>query len=68
MEDPPEPHFQLRVIVNSVLSAVDSFNAKNSGAIKKIGFWADDLCLPVMNPLEVGQMIKSVYEERYPTT
>lgn len=67
LEDPAEPQFQLQVIVNSVLSAVDSFNAQNGGAIKKVGFWADDLCLPVMSPLEVGQMINSAYQEHYHT-
>ena len=54
MEDPSDPRFYLRVIMNTVLDAVKSFNAENNGVIKKIGFWADDLCFSSMNPAQAG--------------
>ena len=65
-EDSRAPGFQLRTILRAVLSGVNSFNAVNDEPISKIGFWANDLCFPPLSPLEVGAIIKSVYEECYP--
>jgi hypothetical protein len=65
MEDPRDPHFQLRTIMSAVLTAVESFNAENNRVIRKIGFWARDLCFAPMSPGEAGEIIKSVYQGRY---
>ena len=66
MEDSREPSFQLRVIMNAALDAVETFNAKNNGVIRKIGFWTEWLGIQNMNPMEAGEIIKSVYQEHYP--
>jgi hypothetical protein len=66
LEDPTDPGFQLRVIMNSVLDAVESFNVDNNEAIKKIAFWTEWLGIERMNAKEGGEIIKSVYEEHYP--
>ena len=60
-----ESEFQLRVIVSSVLTAVESFNEQHHDAIAKIGFWSEDLCLPGINARDAGQIIKEEYEEHY---
>lgn len=65
IEDPPDPAFQLRVIVSSVLTAVESFNDQHHDAIVKIGFWSDDLCVPGINARDVGKIIKEAYDEHY---
>jgi hypothetical protein len=65
IEDSRDPEFQLRVIVRSVLTAVESFNEQHDHAIAKIGFWSDDLCLPGINARAAGQIIKEEYEAYY---
>lgn len=62
IKDSRDPEFQLRVIVSSVLTAVESFNKEHDPAIEKIGFWSEDLCLPGINAREVGKIIKQAYE------
>jgi hypothetical protein len=65
IQDSADPKFQLRVIVSSVLTAVESFNKQHNSAIAKIGFWSDDLCLPGMNARDAGQIIREEYELHY---
>ena len=65
MEDPRDPEFQLRVIVSSVLIAVEAFNEQHDDAIANIGFWSEDLCLPGMNARNVGRIIKGEFEKYY---
>ena len=65
IEDPQDPEFQLRAIVSSVLTAVESFNDQHDDAIAKICFWSDDLCLPGMNAKDAGKIIKEGYEQHY---
>jgi hypothetical protein len=63
-DDPRDPIFELRLIITAVLDTVRSFNAENPKPINTIGFWAQNLLIQRMDPKQVGQIIRSSYEEK----
>ena len=65
MEDPHDPAFQLRIIMDSVFTAIDHFNQKYKEVIAKIGFWSEDLCLPGLGLRNAGEIIKEQYDNHY---
>ena len=42
-EDPKDPVSQVRIVLESVLKAVKSYNDQGSSGIKNLGFWTMDL-------------------------
>jgi hypothetical protein len=42
-EDPKDPVSQARIVLESVLGAVQRYNDRNSGVVKVVGFWLMDL-------------------------
>jgi hypothetical protein len=66
LDDPRDPRFQLRAIMNAVILAVEAFNSENNGVIRTVAFWTEWICIPSINPVEAGEIIKSVYQQHYP--
>jgi hypothetical protein len=45
---------ELKLTIEAVVQAVDSYNNQNGFPIKKIGFWTEDLGIHRMDPYEAG--------------
>ena len=59
---------ELKLAVKAVLDAVESYNQENQFPIRTIGFWTRDLRISRMDASMAGEIIRSVYEEKYPQT
>jgi len=59
-----DPIFQLRIIVSAVLEAVEKFNEVNQDAIRVIAFWSENLLLRQIEPKQIGQIIRDIYQKK----
>jgi len=62
LAEPADPAFQVLVVVTSVLEAIKAFNLDGNEVICNIGFWADDLLIQDIDPIEAARVIRSAYE------
>ena len=63
-DDPRDPRFQLEVVITSVLEAIRAFNLEHDQPIRSIGFWAEDLLIGKMEPIEMAHTIAFLYAQR----
>lgn len=61
-----DPRAELELVMSAVLDAIEVYNSENNGVINAIGFWTELLGINHMNPVEAGQIIRSIYERKYP--
>ncbi|SRR6266545_1863735 len=61
-EDPKTGRFELPILVKSAVGAVLRFNLQHGSPIQVIGLMELERLAPDLNPIEMGELIRSGYE------
>ncbi|MDQ1637733.1 MAG: hypothetical protein QOF62_1072 [Pyrinomonadaceae bacterium] len=59
------PTEELKLVMNAVLDAIESYNSSNNFPIKNVGFWSESLRIPRMDVYAAGEIIRFAYEEHF---
>lgn len=59
-----DPLEELKLTIDAVIDAVQSYNSDNGCPIEKVGFWTWTLGIHRLNPYEAAQIIRSIYERK----
>jgi hypothetical protein len=61
--DPQTPEWNLRLVLTTLLKAVEAFNSKNKDQITRVGILPEDLSLKTLDPAIAFQLIRELYEQ-----
>jgi hypothetical protein len=59
-----DPSSELKLVITAVLDAVESYNSENGDPIKTVGLWTNMLSVDSVDPIEAGQIIRLIYEDK----
>jgi hypothetical protein len=61
-DDPKDPKYNLRLIIESLLTGVKKFNIENEDQIRRVGILPENLELKKLKPKIAFAIIKEIYE------
>lgn len=62
-DDPTTPEYNLRLVLSSLLKAVNDFNTDNEDQIKRIGILSDDLDLERIDSAVALGIIQQIFDQ-----
>ena len=60
--DPKDPEYNLRLVLSSLLKAVNEFNSRSGDVIRRVGILPEDLDLRRLEPNTAFGIIRDIYE------